>query len=327
MMNNNRLNVVAVENTSKTGPGLGMRHRREEAQAKFEQMWKSNPAQFNPLHHCMGRERIRRTWELLQQTVNPEGKEAVDLGCGDGVLALKLCEHGAKITAVDIAEIPLKKLQEKKLANLTTHQDYVPRTLLKEDAYDIVISTELIAYLPSDEYRLYFSELSRLVKPNGYIVCSTPIDINSEDALQRFANLAETEFQIENWILSYHYFYIRLLDMIKSPAEFARASKNPRYRALEIEKLSSAKQWWFRVNSRSFPGALWDFAKYAFNPIARYMEHSPKLMLRMEKICRFFLTDSGISHAIFIGKRRPLVVPPPQNEIPIERRQKRQVWE
>lgn len=325
---NKRLNVVEIEKASSESSSSSLlRRRREDALFQFEHMWKSNPEQFNPFRNCMERERIAKTWELIREACNPEGKKAVDLGCGQGVLATKLCENGAHTHAVDIAEIPLKKLAENNIAHLTTSQDYVPRTILKEDAYDIVISTELIAYLPADEYRLYFSELARLVKLNGFVICSTPIDFNSEDALQRFANLAETEFQIEKWVLSYHYLYIRILDLIKSPREFAHASKDPRYRAIEIYKRNGLKQWWFRVNSRSFPGALWALAEYVFNPIVRYMERSPKLMLKIGKVCRFIWPDSGISHAIFIAKRRPLVVQPPANEIPVERRQKRQVWE
>lgn len=327
-MTKNRLTVVAVESSNpQTSSVTPTKRRREEAKAKFEYLWKTDPQQFNPLRDAMERERISRTWELILSHIKPEGKTAVDLGCGKAILTERLCEHGAHVHAVDIANIPLNLLEEKVLPNLTTSQDYVPRTILNDNTYDIVLGTEMIAYLPTDEYRLFFSEMARIIKKDGSVVCSTPLDINSEDALQRFATLAETEFQVDDWSLSYHASYIRFYDFLKAPSIFAAASRDPRYRAVELQKRLSISHWWFKMNSASFPGAIWSLAEYVFNPIARYVGQSHWILNKMEKVCKFMSSESGISHATFIGKRRPMATMPPANEIPIERKQKRQVWE
>ena len=155
-----------------------------------------------------------------------------------------------------------------------TSQQCLPHTTLQEEHYDLVISTDAIAYLQQDDFRLYFSELARLVKPQGSLICSTPIDIHSEDALERFIHLAETEFEIEKWVFSYHAYFIRLTRLLASP-------------------------------------------------LSRFVRQSRWLLLLLEKVCRLFSAENGISHVILLGRRRPLYTPPE----PPAFKQKRRVWE
>jgi 2-polyprenyl-3-methyl-5-hydroxy-6-metoxy-1,4-benzoquinol methylase len=329
-MKENRLNIIAVENgptAPNTPPVTLQKKRREEAKAKFERFWLIDPEKFNPLRNCMERERIARTWNLMLDFFSPEEKQIADLGCGSGVLAKKLAEHKAKVHGIDIASNALKLIEECKIENLTTAQDYVPRTMLKDDYYDVVISTELIANLPADEYRMYFSELSRIMNPKGFVICSTPIDFASEDALQRFASLAETEFKIEQWVFSYHYLYIKLLNFLKAPSHFVKAKNDPEYRQRELSERSSIGHWWFKLNSKAIPAALWTPVAFIMRPIVKFFQQSHFVLNSFEKISRFIWSESAISHAIFLGIRRPLVTHMPEAEQPVERKQRKQVWE
>lgn len=297
-MTMNKLKIIETANLS-TQPSR--RNQREETRAKFEQLWLSQPELFDPNQDVMQRERIERTWNLLL-TKPLNGKQAADLGCGKGILAKRLAEQGAKVVAVDIAPTALKQLNDKDLPNLLPREDYVPNTLLADEEFDIVISTDLIAYLPADQFRLYFSELARIIRPNGFVVCSTAIDIDSEDALQRFLSLSETEFKIEKSIFSYHALYIRLCNMIDAPKRFVHAR---------------------------FPfSVFWKALEFIVRPLSKLLKNSRWMLLTLEKICRFISSDAGISHVIWIGSRRALVEHmPPEKEIPKERKQRRFVWE
>ncbi|MFN4174223.1 MAG: hypothetical protein ACK4HV_03870, partial [Parachlamydiaceae bacterium] len=51
---------------------------------------------------------------------------------------------------------------------------------------------------------------ARLIKPDGLLIISTPIDIDSEDAASRFLSLIHTEFDIEEILPSHHALWIRL---------------------------------------------------------------------------------------------------------------------
>lgn len=328
-MGDNRLSIVAVENRSETAKRTqsSMRHKRkEEIQAKFERMWLLDPLQFDPLRNCMERERLERTWRLVTEFLDPVNKLIADLGCGGGVFSKRFCDHGAKVHAVDVAGNALQCVKQLKLENIETYQECLPKTLLKDEGYDLVVSTEVIAYLQADEYRLYFSELSRLLKPEGYVICSTAIDFNSEDALQRFADLAETEFKIEKWILSYHALYLRICNFFDAPAHFIRANQDNEYSQQVVNKTKFGR-WWFRLNSSSCLSIFWRGVNFFFQPIASLLKQNRTLLLKMEKMCKFFSDPTGISHVMFIGIRRPLVETPPPGMEPIETKLKKTVWE
>lgn len=325
-MGENRLNILVTEKAGSKTPSQSLQ-RRQEAFEKFETMWQNDPEQFNPERNVMERERINRTWDLILEFFDPTNKYAADLGCGWGILAQRLCQQGTRVDAVDVADAALARLEDTKTQNLTLLQDYVPKTRLEDDTYDLAISTEVIAFLRRDDYRLFFSELSRVIKRSGYVVCSTPLDINSEDALQRFASLAETEFQIKKWRFSYHYLYIRLHRLITAPSRFVLAARNTEYRQNELNQRSGINKWWFHLNSKTSVAAIWSIVSYLLNPLGKFIQQNQSVLDRLEAITRFIWSDSGISHAAFIGIRRPLVETPSEETMPQERKQKKEIWE
>jgi SAM-dependent methyltransferase len=212
-------------------------------------------------------------------------------------------------------------------ATLKLIQDYVPRTKLEDNTYDIVISTELIASLPIDDFRLYFSELARLVKTEGSVLISTPLDIQSEDALERFVALVDTEFHVHEWFFSYHYLYLKLCNFLKAPSRFVKAHQNSGYRRDALQKRHSIGRWWFRWNSAPLPAFFWFYFQHFTTPLLKWTEQSPRALSFLEKLSRFFWPESGISHVICIGKRHPLAAHLKESEIPWETKHKKQIWE
>lgn len=300
--------------------------RREEARAKFERLWLTSPNKFNPLLSAMGRERIKRTSFLLNEYIKLPGSLVVDLGCGQGDFSYRLTEAGANVHSIDISQNALKILKEKYPEISEVSQDYVPETKLQDDKFDLVLAMELIAYLQPEDYRLFFSELSRIMKPTGYVVCSTKIDLDSDDSLERFKNLAETEFKFVSWIFSYHRYYIHLCDFIKAPLRFSRGSNDAEYRKEQIIKRYGFNRLWFEINSAYPLAYFWKIFQFVSRPIFGILNQSHTLMNFLERICKFFCGQTGISHAMFIAVRRPLENPPFEHPVR-EMKHKRQVWE
>ncbi len=301
---------------------------RSEARARFERLWLLNPEQFNPLRNCMERERIERTWSLAVEFLPLKNKLVADLACGAGVMTQRLKEAGARVHALDIASIPLKILQEKVPQVDQTFQQCLPHTTLEDDAYDMVFADEVIAFIPPQQLRLFMSELSRLIKPDGYVICSTALDLNTQDPLARFESLTETEFKIHKWVCSHHRLHIRLRNFFSAPGRYARANANPEYRQQELQKRTGFSQKWLRWNSESPLVLFWKVVQLVSNPIAHLFKQNRFLLLFLEKICRTLWGNLGISHATFIASRRPLQpLVLPKDEIPVERKGKRQVWE
>lgn len=184
--------------------------KRAIEETNFENKWAHDPNQFNPRLTALKRDYFEKIKSCFTQEI--AGKSCVDLGCGSGELAQFLADLGANVTAVDISPTALKSFNDPKIRK---EQHFVPYTTLPDDHFDYVIAANLIAELPEAEHRLFFSELSRIVKPDGKVILSTPLDINSEDALQKLIYLAETELEIDNLLLSYNRLYIRGLSFFK----------------------------------------------------------------------------------------------------------------
>lgn len=327
-MENNRLHIVAVDQVSSGNNQSGSKKtRREETQARMERLWHQDPEQFDPERDCMQRERVSQTMDLIKNYIFLDGKLVTDLGCGGGYMTRQVRDLGCSIDAVDIAGNALRKLKEGDMQRIRPLQDCLPHTILKDDAYDLVLCTEVIAYLNPADYRLLFLELSRLVKPEGHVVCSTPLDIDTDGPLERFAKIAETEFNFEDWVLSYHKLYIRIQDFLDAPTRFVKGSRDREFREKEISKRRSLSKFWFKLNSTLLISKIWLILNFLINPLANFFRQSKKMLLALEKICRFLYSENGISHATFIGKRRPLSFPLPPDEIPKERKHKREVWE
>lgn len=311
------LNIIATDNNptsntplTRTGQKATQKAtKRITAKAILDRLYLIDPDQFDPRIECMGRERFEKTIHLINEFLNGNEKCAADLGTGSGIFATHLSELGITVHAVDIATSPLKKIAAQNDQKITTFQDYIPHTTLESDFYDLVLGLDVIAYLSKDEYRLFFAELSRLVNVNGFVAISTPIDIDSEDALQGFFELAEMEFNSKRWLISHHAYFIRLCRFFEAPAIFAKASKDQICYEKELHKRYSINRLLFKFNSSKIPAFFWTLVKCISNPILNFIKQNRFILLNLEKICRFFSSDTGISHAIFIGTRKKVFDP------------------
>lgn len=322
-MKDNPLNVVSSDE-KKSGWVSSKTNYRQEAKAKYERLWHIDPKQFDPTRNCMEQERLKRTVGFIKDHLDLNGKKAADLGCGRGELTRMIRDLGASVDAIDIASNAFDSSDN---SHIDFSIDYVPRTKLPDDHYDLVIAADIIAYLDRDEYRLFMAELSRIVKPSGIVFCSTPLDINSEDALIRFHSLSETEFQIEDWKIGYHRYWIRLKDFFQAPGRFATAYRDRDYRSRKLEEREGFSRFWFRINSAAPLVFPWLAIKWISNPIATYITKSRSLLLGLEKVCRTLSPRRGISHVMWVGKRRPLIEETRPEDQPKERKGKKQVWE
>lgn len=246
--------------------------KRQIEEENFENKWVQDPDQFNPRLTALKRDYFKKIKACFNEEV--AGKSCVDLGSGSGELAQVLADLGANVTAVDISATALKTIKDNPL--IRKEHQFVPYTTLPDDGFDYVIAANLIAEIPEAEQRLFFSELSRIVKPDGKIILSSPLDINSEDALQKLIYLAETELEIETLELSYHRLYIRGLNFLKFVMNpLARWYGNQDYLLKSLEK---ATQFLYDSDGVSY-AILIGKRKCLFEPVPedhRPIEHKGK---------------------------------------------------
>lgn len=278
----------------------------EAARAKFERLWLLNPEQFNPERCALERLRVQRTWEVLKALLPVEAFKATDLGFGWGTLTRQLQEKGAQVDAVDIAGLALAHYEKMAPSSARLLREAVPHTSLLDSVYDVVLCTELIAELSPGEQRLLISEMYRLVKPEGYVVFSSALDIDSDGALNRLITLAETELSIEELHLSYHSDYLRLFRLLRAPAKRSQARQDPRFRQEQLDRRGHLSQKWFQWQLQQPLYSLWWVLDCLTRPLSSWIEQSESLATYLEKSCRFFKPERGISHVIVVAKKKAL---------------------
>lgn len=330
-MTNHSLKIVKLskeEELSTSSQVSVHQMQKKEAMAKYERLWLQNPEKFNPMQDAMHEEILNREWKMIKNVHISKEMKAVDLGCGYGLLTLRMQDAGARhVDAVDVASNALKRLEKHNCERIRLIQDYVPYTQLEDNGYDLVVCTNLIALLPSSEYRLFFSELSRLVKSDGKVIFSTPLDMYSLDALEKFLTLAETEFILESWSLSYDYLYLKILNFLETPETYLKASHDKNLREQKLKEKKGFGKLLFKWNTTVFLAWFWKIIHLLFYPILKLHKHSRKILKGLEKISRFFWDKSRATHVIVKGKRRPLFTTPSPDQMPQERKPKRTVWE
>jgi 2-polyprenyl-3-methyl-5-hydroxy-6-metoxy-1,4-benzoquinol methylase len=324
-MPENRLNIITIHEPSET-PAASHASKVHELRAQLERQWLIDPNQFNPLRNCMERERLERTWLLIQRHIDVQGKQIADVGCAAGVFTRRLREAGAEMTGVDIAENALKQFSLTDSNHIILIQGTLPNTPLSDQSFDMVVCTDVLAYLPKGEYRLFFAELARLLPSEGLLVCSSPIDIHTEQGVERLVELAQTEFEILEDCTSHFAFYLKIKHFLKTPLLIIRGWHHSDVRRKELVNRRGLSYGWYWLNTAPPFVWIWALLEFLSRPLLKLINNSRRLLLFLEKICRFFSSDSGINHYLFIGRKRPIQTVDPK-EIPIEHPKRKEIWE
>ncbi len=127
----------------------------------------------NPVRLAYIRDRLNQHWSLDEHSRRPlEGRSALDVGCGAGLLAEPLARLGAQVTAIDAApeliEVAREHARRHGLAI-----DY--RAAAVEDVegrFDLITSLEVIEHVTDP--RTFVEALAKRLAPGGLLILSTP---------------------------------------------------------------------------------------------------------------------------------------------------------
>ncbi len=142
--------------------------------AKFSDLahrWWDKDSEFRPLHQINP---LRLDW--IASICPLQGVEALDVGCGGGILADSMAWRGAKVLGIDLATKALRVAQLHALEAQTPNVDY--REVSAEDLareqpgqYDVVTCMEMLEHVPDPS--AIVQACSVLVKPGGWVFFST----------------------------------------------------------------------------------------------------------------------------------------------------------
>jgi len=127
----------------------------------------------NPVRLKYIRDQVDQHWALDETSLKPlEGKSALDVGCGAGLLAEPLARLGAKLTAVDAAP-ELIEAARAHAAGQGLEIDYRAAAVEQiEGQFDLITSMEVIEHV-ADPASFLGAIASRLA-PDGLLILSTP---------------------------------------------------------------------------------------------------------------------------------------------------------
>lgn len=115
-----------------------------DLQDGYKRIFTENPSDY------YGGETERHVQDILRYRT---GGSVLEIGAGEGRNALFLARHGFAVTAQDISEASIKKLQER-----AREQGVVVKTMVSDarllehrDTIDVVVSTFMLHLLPSQE--------------------------------------------------------------------------------------------------------------------------------------------------------------------------------
>ena len=141
--------------------------------AKFSELahrWWDPQSEFRPLHEINP---LRLGW--IDRHAHLEGKKALDVGCGGGLLTEGMVRLGALVTGIDLSEKALRIAELHMLESGVQVRYELRSTEAFADAhageFDVVTCMELLEHVPEPPSTV--AACARLAKPGGRVFFST----------------------------------------------------------------------------------------------------------------------------------------------------------
>ena len=127
----------------------------------------------NPVRLAYIRDWIDQHWSLDEHSRRPlEGKSALDVGCGAGLLAEPLARLGAAVTAIDPAGELIAAARDHAAGQGLAIDYRVAAVETVEGTFDLVTAMEVIEHTADPQQ--FLNSLAQRLAPNGLLILSTP---------------------------------------------------------------------------------------------------------------------------------------------------------
>ena len=127
----------------------------------------------NPVRLSYVRDRIDQHWSLDEQSLKPlNGKRALDVGCGAGLLAEPLARLGAQVTAIDAAPELIEAAKAHAEGQGLTIDYRAMAVEALDDRFDLVTCMEVVEHVADPA--AFVRALADRLAQGGLLVMSTP---------------------------------------------------------------------------------------------------------------------------------------------------------
>lgn len=240
---------------------------RKHQEAKFHDILRDEKLKDNSLEFARLTSNIkfysitRRSQKFVNNFLikNCSGKRVLDYCCGDGDLTIFLAENGAEAFGIDISSVSIQKAKKraknKELKNVSFLVMDAEKLKFDDNFFDLIVCSGVLHHL---DIKKAYQELSRVLKPEGKMICDEPLAYNPI-------------FQI----------YRRLTPHLRTKWEMEHILKEKDIKLAEryfgkIEKRFFHLFTLLAVPFRNIP--------FVFNPILDFLEFIDSLILRLPLI-------------------------------------------
>ena len=127
----------------------------------------------NPVRLAYIRDWVDQHWALDEHSRRPlEGKSALDVGCGAGLLAEPLARLGAQVTAIDPAAELIAAARDHAVGQGLAIDYRVSAVEDLTGKFDLITSMEVIEHTADPQQ--FLNDLAKRLAPNGLLILSTP---------------------------------------------------------------------------------------------------------------------------------------------------------
>lgn len=118
----------------------------------------------NPIH-----QRLFKAYVVAQEYIKGD---VLEVGCGEGRGVSTMIDKAKTFTAVDKIKQAIDELQKRFPSGRFISMNIPPLAELQNDAYDVVVSFQVIEHIEDD--RLFLQEIQRVLRPGGVALITTP---------------------------------------------------------------------------------------------------------------------------------------------------------
>jgi len=152
---------------------------------------------------------IAKDIDVIDQILDVDGLFLVDAGCGDLGLSKALAKRGARVLGIDPDPIQAEKnRQADVIPNVGFTQTGAQSIPVENTSVDGVLFPYSLHHVPADLYQAVFTELRRVLKPDGFIYVIEPVasgDLN--DVMRNFHDEAQVrqlaQSALDQWAIPF----------------------------------------------------------------------------------------------------------------------------
>jgi ubiquinone/menaquinone biosynthesis C-methylase UbiE len=169
---------------------------------EMENTIKNNPMWANMKYYSI--ERRSRNMVVNWYKENCKGKKVLDYCCGNGADSIIIAQNGAsEVIGIDISDVSINNCRDSaKRKHLDNIISFIVRdaenTGFEDNSFDIITEYGCLHHLDLEKA---FAELSRILKPDGKIICNESLGHNPAFHLYRkMTSSLRTKWEVEHII-------------------------------------------------------------------------------------------------------------------------------